>query len=59
MRTAVASLTLHRSQPRPSSAMAPMNAKGSYGGKKTMKKKPMSKSGGKKKAGSKRGKRGC
>lgn len=37
--------------------MAPMNGKGSYGGKKTMKKKPMSKTGGKKKAGSKRGKR--
>lgn len=54
MGTAVASLTLHRSQPRPSSAMAPMNAKGSYGGKKKMKPK----SGGKKKAGSKRGKRG-
>lgn len=37
--------------------MTPMNAKGSYGAKKTMKKKP--KSGGKKKASSKRGKRGC
>ena len=35
--------------------MAPMNAKGPYGGKKTMKKKGSSK----KKAGSKRGKRAC